>query len=256
MSQQKQTINRRKFLQFASTTGTAAALAACADLEGIRLEEVVTDSVSTSGNVASDVSPKADAEVHPIEALIANFTQPSETNGDLLFFYGQVLNVNAEPIPEATVEIWHTDSVGIYNHPQDPGTDNRDQTFQFFGQTRSDTQGWYIFRTIMPGIYEPRPRHIHYKVKLEGETLLTSQFYFSEDIADVQGESMFRAVGDNGDLLLMQLVSGEGKLFAQGRIVVDMGLGSGTLPLTPSQAEGPYYPVVSLVDYDNDLTRL
>ncbi|MCB9007347.1 MAG: hypothetical protein H6656_08315 [Ardenticatenaceae bacterium] len=32
-----------------------------------------------------------------------------------------------------------------------------------------------------PGEYEPRPRHIHFKVKLDGETLITSQFYFASD---------------------------------------------------------------------------
>ena len=37
---------------------------------------------------------------------------------------------------------------------------------------------------------------------------------------------------------------------------LDDGLGSGELPLTPSQAEGPYYPVVSPSDFDNDLLRL
>ena len=41
--------------------------------------------------------------------------------------------------------------------------------------------GAYTFRTIFSGEYEPRPRHIHFKVKLNGETLITSQFYFASD---------------------------------------------------------------------------
>ena len=59
-----------------------------------------------------------------------------------------------------------------------------------------------------------------------------------------------------GDALLLQLVQGEDGVLAVGPIVVDTGLGSGDLPLTPSQAEGPYYPVVSPSDFDNDLLRL
>ena len=120
--------------------------------------------------------------------------------------------------------------------------------------TTADSEGWYAFRTIVPGRYEPRPRHIHFKVKQAGSTLLTSQFYFSDDVEEVQGEGMFRAVGDSGDLLLLQLVQAENNsILANGRIVIDNGNGSGDLPVTPSQAEGPYYPVVSLLDFDNDL---
>jgi protocatechuate 3,4-dioxygenase beta subunit len=34
----------------------------------------------------------------------------------------------------------------------------------------------------LPGRYEPRPRHIHVKVKLDGDELLTTQFYFADEI--------------------------------------------------------------------------
>ena len=113
-----------------------------------------------------------------------------------------------------------------------------------------------MFRTIIPTEYEPRPRHIHFKVKQNGNTLLTRQFYFSEDIADVEGEGMFQAIGEAGDLLLLQLVNGESAVLANGQIVVDTGIGSGELPLTPTQAEGPFYPVVPVAEYDNDLVIL
>lgn len=193
---------------------------------------------------------------HPAEQLISTFIPVTESNGDLLVLYGQVLDVNGNPVSNTVVEIWQTDASGVYDHPGDPGTDNRDTTFQFYGMATVNANGWYAFRTIVPGRYEPRPRHIHYKVKQDNSTLLTSQFYFSDDIAEVQGEGIFRAVGNSGDLLLLQLVQGEGVLLANGQIVVDTGIGAGTLPLTPRQAEGPYYPVVDLLTYDNDLAQL
>jgi len=62
----------------------------------------------------------------PAEQLIASFTQPSQTNGEVLVLLG----------------------------------------------------------------YEPRPRHIHFKVKQNESTLLTSQLYFSDDIVEVEGEGM------------------------------------------------------------------
>ncbi len=214
------------------------------------------------GLSAERMYPKAKAstapaeELNPVEQLLATFTEPSQTNGDVLTLYGQVLDVNGQPLSDTVVEIWQTDAGGVYDHPDDSTTDRRDTTFQFYGATTTNADGWYAFRTIVPGEYEPRPRHIHYKVKQNGNTLLTSQFYFSDDVAKVEGESMFQAVGDSGNLLLVQLVQGEGTLLANGRIVVDTGIGSGELPLTPSQAEGPFYPVVGVADYDNNLTVL
>jgi protocatechuate 3,4-dioxygenase beta subunit len=225
------------------------------------IAEPATAALPTITNEPETVTVEATLEaveesvqpLSPAEQLIASFTQPSQTNGDVLVLVGQVLDVNGSPVPNAVVEIWQTDSSGVYDHPDDPGTNGRDTAFQFFGTATVDAEGWYAFRTIVPGRYEPRPRHIHFKVKQNESTLLTSQFYFSDDIAEVAGEGMFQAVGESGDLLLLQLVQGDGMLLVNGRIVVDTGIGSGTLPLTPSQAEGPYYPVVSLDAYDNDL---
>ncbi len=194
--------------------------------------------------------------LHLAEQLIASFTQPPQTNGDVLILYGQVLDVNSVPVPNTVVEIWQTDINGAYDHPGDRKTDGRDTTFQFYGSAAVTEGGWYAFRTVLPGEYNPRPRHIHFKVKQNNATLLTSQFYFSEDIAKVQGEGMFRAVGESSNLLLLQLVQGDEALLANGQIVVRTGIGFGSLPLTPSQAEGPFYPVVNLADYDNDLTIL
>lgn len=200
-----------------------------------------------------DTDAAATIAQHPAAQLIAAFTAPAQANGDLLVLYGQVLDVNGNPLPDIVIEIWQTDASGVYDHPGDAGTANRDQSFQFYGSATTDAEGWYAFRTIVPGRYEPRPRHIHFKVKQAGNTLLTSQFYFSDDIAEVEGEGMFRAVGDSGDLLLLQLVQGDGMLLANGQIVIDSGSGTGTLPLTPSQGEGPYYPLAVVADYDNDL---
>ena len=64
---------------------------------------------------------------------------------------------------------------------------------------------------------------------------------------------MFQTVGEEGDLLLLQLAQGEMTILANGQIVVDVNGRNGELPLTPSQQEGPYYPVVELGEYDNDL---
>ena len=51
-------------------------------------------------------------------------------------------------------------------------------------------------------------------------------------------------------------MQGDGQLLAYGAIVVDRGIGAGELALTPSQGEGPYYPLVTVSVFDNDLVRL
>ncbi|GJM42657.1 MAG: hypothetical protein DHS20C20_29390 [Ardenticatenaceae bacterium] len=99
--------------------------------------------------------------------------------GEIVEFGGTVYDRNGRPIPNATIEIWQTDAEGIYLHPNDPGTNQRDINFQFYGEAVTDENGRYRFRTILPGEYEPRPRHIHFKVKLDGGELITSQFYFA-----------------------------------------------------------------------------
>lgn len=240
---------------------TIALLAACTGVSPASAPPAATsvaDETTSEPEAASSQTASTDEQSSDdaMKQLIARFDTAPEANGDLLFLFGQVLDVNGNAVPNARIEIWQTDASGVYDHPNDPGTASRDRSFQFFGSTTTDTDGWYAFRTILPGRYEPRPRHIHFKVKQDNETLLTSQFYFSDDVADVEEESMFQAVGEGGDLLLIQLVQGENGVQANGQIVVSTGSGEGTLPLTPSQAEGPYYPTVSPSEYDNDLVRL
>ena len=99
--------------------------------------------------------------------------------GEIVEFGGTLYDQNGRPIPNAVIEIWQTDAEGVYLHPNDPGTAQRDVNFQFYGEAVTDENGRYTFRTILPGEYEPRPRHIHFKVKLDGQELITSQFYFA-----------------------------------------------------------------------------
>ena len=206
-----------------------------------------------------------DSDSEIVQGLVEGFAElePNNINGEIIHLYGQVLNTAGEAVPNAVVEIWQTDAEGVYDHPRDPKTGERDMSFQYYGTASANEEGWYILRTLLPGEYEPRPRHIHFKVKQEGRELLTSQFYFSDDVAKVEGEGMFQAVGDSGDLLLLQLYEAgsenETVVMANGRIVVNVAsVGSNTenLALTPSQGEGPYYPVVNVSEFDNDLVTL
>jgi protocatechuate 3,4-dioxygenase beta subunit len=124
--------------------------------------------------------------------------------GEVIEFTGKVYDAAGMPVPGAVIEIWQTDESGVYLHPGDPGTGRRDRNFQFYGEAITMADGSYGFRTILPGHYEPRPRHIHVKVKLGGNELLTTQFYFEGD-PELAGEAMFDQAGGEGVHLIISL---------------------------------------------------
>ena len=233
--------------------------------EVVELNEVVEATAVPPTEPPVEATEELDAEsiaeATAVDPIIAAFNEPVQVGGDLVILSGVVMDVNGNPIEGAAVEIWQTDGNGVYDHPNDPGTNGRDRSFQFYGTSVTGADGIYSFRTLKPAAYGPRPPHIHLKVKHNGATLLTSQFYFEEDRAIVQGEGLFQQAGELGHLLLVILSEG---LDANGNpirlgtnnIVVDTGIGSGTETLTPAQGEGPYYPVVTVADFDNDLVAL
>lgn len=124
--------------------------------------------------------------------------------GEVIEFGGKVYDATGMPVSGAVIEIWQTDNDGVYLHPNDPGTDQRDRNFQFYGESVTTADGSYSFRTVFPGLYEPRPRHIHVKVKLEGQELLTTQFYFEGD-PELANESMFNQTDSDGVHLIIGL---------------------------------------------------
>ena len=132
-------------------------------------------------------------------------TLPDDRDGDLTTFFdrkfdgeviemaGQVRDLAAQPVPGATVEIWHCDPAGIYPHVGRNNGGLADPDFQGFGIVTTGADGTYQFRTIRPGIYPGRIRHIHVKVRRNGGPTLTTQMYFPEE--DNGGDFLFNRGG-------------------------------------------------------------
>lgn len=172
-----------------------------------------------------------------------------------LLLQGQVTDTTGAPIEGAVVEIWQTDVNGVYNHPESSSEDERDPDFQYFGTSTTDAEGYYAFLTYVPGEYEPRPVHIHFKVKIEGEDVLTSQFYFEEDRETVEDGGTVGGEADDTIFLMLEeaLDEEENPIFvANKNIVLDLGNG-GDLTPTAAQGEGPFYPTEDFADFDNNL---
>lgn len=156
--------------------------------------EIVPNTAVTPITVSYFTPAQQEGPYYPVEKLADQdndlVTLDGATgapNGEILVFGGHLYDAAGLPVSGAVIEIWQTDSSGVYLHPNDPGTANRDPNFQFYGEAVTAVDGSYSFRTLLPGRYEPRPRHIHIKVKLAGQELLTTQFYFAGEVS-FQGE--------------------------------------------------------------------
>lgn len=167
--------------------------------------------VATPIEVTYFTPRQAEGPYYPVEkptetdndlTAIAGASSPPE--GQVLAFSGHLYDATGMPVADAVIEIWQTDSNGIYLHPGDPQTEQRDRNFQFYGEAVTAADGGYDFRTILPGQYEPRPRHIHVKVKRDDQELLTTQIYFEGD-AELQADGIFLSGGSENEHLVMSL---------------------------------------------------
>ena len=92
----------------------------------------------------------------------------SDTVGTLLIVAGSVLATDCRPVAGALLDFWQTDDAGVYDN----------QGFGFRGHQFADDQGRWELRTIIPGLYPGRTRHIHVNVQAPDGAVLTTQLYF------------------------------------------------------------------------------
>ena len=96
--------------------------------------------------------------------------------GTRIIISGQVFNLEcSEVIPNTEIDIWHANDAGFYDNTG----------YNLRGKTTSNSQGFYIFETIKPGLYlngsNYRPSHIHFKITPPGFSTLITQLYFQGD---------------------------------------------------------------------------
>jgi protocatechuate 3,4-dioxygenase beta subunit len=106
--------------------------------------------------------------------------QDGRATGQITLLAGRVFDSGGAAVSSARVEIWQCDAFGSYHHPRAGG--GIDPYFQGFGQTVTDHDGNYRFKTIKPVAYPGRAPHIHMKV-IDGSRELVTQIY-------VRGESV------------------------------------------------------------------
>lgn len=92
-----------------------------------------------------------------------------------------------QPLPDAQVDIWHCDALGVYSDVEDIGFSTVGQKF-LRGYQITDARGAAQFVTVYPGWYPGRTVHIHFKIRtmpMAGRSFeFTSQLYFDDMLSD------------------------------------------------------------------------
>jgi len=135
--------------------------------------------------------------------------------GQKIRIFGQVLNEDSRPVPNAIVEIWQANAAGRYSHSHDDSSAPLDPNFLGNGRVMSDENGFYSFISVKPGAYAVpvkdtwwRPPHVHFSV-LGPSTLsrLVTQMYFPGDPMN-EWDRILQSVGDpaaRGRLIAKQM---------------------------------------------------
>lgn len=88
-----------------------------------------------------------------------------------------------QPLAGVKVELWHADRDGHY-HPEDSGDISRYRAdeINLRGQVVSDADGRFVFRSIVPGRYGNRRRHLHWRLVADGHQPLVTQTYWQDEL--------------------------------------------------------------------------
>lgn len=138
--------------------------------------------------------------------------------GTRLSITGRVFDLGCDAfLPNTLIDIWHANDAGAY--------DNNGYTLR--GTTMSNSQGFYMFDTIVPGKYLNgamyRPSHIHFKITPPGHPELTTQLYFEGDseIPADAAASITSGVYNATDRIIALVENTDGVLEGVWDIVID-----------------------------------
>ncbi|KAF8817989.1 Protocatechuate 3,4-dioxygenase alpha chain [Rickettsia endosymbiont of Cardiosporidium cionae] len=107
------------------------------------------------------------------------------------------MDKNCIPITDAVIQVWQTNSYGIYqNDPSASESDNKrhellfDPNFIGSGTTTSNNIGGFHFITIMPNIYEGHAPHVNVNITHPYLTHFQTKIFFSDSIGNKEDISL------------------------------------------------------------------
>lgn len=132
----------------------------------------------------------------PVEQGSARLDDGRDTDGQRLIMHGTVFGADGQPVPGASVEVWHCDTRGFYSHFDPTGVQ---APFNMRRTIIADAQGRYRFQSIVPngygvppgsptekllfalGRHGQRPAHIHFFIGADDHRKLTTQINIAGD---------------------------------------------------------------------------
>jgi protocatechuate 3,4-dioxygenase beta subunit len=195
--------SRRDALKLMKAAG-ASALVGCGGVSSVTRREDREDDGGVDPGDSCNLRPlQTEGPYFIDELLIRSDIRSDPTTGEvkegvplrLIFRVSELLGGACTPLPEAMVDLWQCDALGVYGDVLD-GAGQFDTRGQLFlrGLQTTDAAGVAEFLTIYPGWYTGRTVHLHFKIRtLFPDSDFTSQLYFDDVVTD---EVMLRAPYD------------------------------------------------------------
>ncbi len=173
------TLSRRKMLKLGMFGGVATVLGGNGSFANVMALMPTPSETEGPFYPVKDQNDK-DADLTQIDGYA------SAAQGQSIIVRGQVFNVAGDPVENALLDIWQADANGRYRHPRDSNPAKRDPNFQGWAMINSGDNGFFQFKTVIPGAYPAsqtwiRPPHIHFKVSKQGYRTLITQMYFPDE---------------------------------------------------------------------------
>jgi protocatechuate 3,4-dioxygenase beta subunit len=173
-------LSRRAFLGSSAAASMAFVLAACGG--GGSSDTTTTTATGTGGSGSRLLPATAACDVGHDDTTKPEtegpFFEPGSprrrdlvvdgVSGTLLTVTGVVADTSCRPIPGALLDFWQADAAGRYDN----------SGYRLRGHQFADPHGRFALRTVVPGLYPGRTRHIHVKVQRPHGKVLTTQLYF------------------------------------------------------------------------------
>ena len=208
-------LTRRRFLEGSALVPIVLVVGGCGADNDSRRRRAASSGSAASAPASTPVSSEAAAEAgilqatppcddgddDPTEAQTEGpyYTPntPRRSNlvtagvrGTALLVTGDVVDTQCRPVRGALLDFWQADAAGRYDN----------EGYRLRGHQFADGRGRFALRTIVPGLYPGRTRHIHVKVQRPHGKILTTQLYFP-------GEPRNRTDGIFDSSLLMEVRS-------------------------------------------------
>jgi protocatechuate 3,4-dioxygenase beta subunit len=168
--------NRRKFLTSLSLTVGSGILSS-----SFIVPDSKTDIEECKNTPILDIGPYGVMQYRNQADHDIDLTQVKGQNGTAkgqhIIVFGKVTDKDCNPIKSAVVEIWSANHFGRYKHEFD-NKGEIDPYFQGWGQAVTNENGEYRFKTVFPGLYGKRARHIHFKISRRDYHELITQLFF------------------------------------------------------------------------------